>query len=78
MNELYLSISLRSSAQAELLIPRTQTAIRQRRAFSVTGPSAWSDLPVALRLTPVAHSALFLSSLKTTLFDQGWAGSAPE
>ena len=33
---------------------------------------------VALRLTPVAHSALFLPSLKTTLFDRGWAGSAPE
>src|SRR6218665_3179709 len=34
-------ISLRSSAQAELLVPRTQTVIRQRRAFSVTGPTAW-------------------------------------
>ena len=71
-------ISLRSSAQAELLVPRTRTVIRQRRAFSVAGPTAWNDLPVALRLTPVAHSALFLSSLKTTLFDRGWAGSAPE
>jgi len=26
----------------------------------------------------VAHSARFLSSLKTTLFDRGCAGSAPE
>ena len=24
------------------------------------------------------NSALFLSSLKTTLFDRGWVGSAPE
>src|SRR6218665_1149228 len=71
-------ISLRSSAQAELLVPRTRTVIRQRRAFSVAGPTAWNGLPVALRLTPVAHSALFISSLKTTLFDRGWAGSAPE
>src|SRR6218665_2017305 len=71
-------ISLRSSAQAEFLVPRTRTVIRQRRAFSVAGPTAWNGLPVALRLTPVAHSALFLSSLKTTLFDRGWAGSAPE
>src|SRR6218665_2278117 len=31
-------ISLRSSAQAELLVPRTRTVIRQRRAFSVAGP----------------------------------------
>ena len=71
-------ISLRSSAKAELLVPRTRTVIRQRRAFSVAaGPTTWNGLPVALHLTPVAHSALFLSSLKTTLFDRGWAGSAP-
>ena len=44
----------------------------------ISGPTAWNGLPVALRLTPVAHSALFLSSLKTTLWDRGWAGSAPE
>src|SRR6218665_2152732 len=54
--------SLRSSAQAELLVPRTRTVIRQRRAFSVAGPTALNGLPVALRLTPVAHSALFLYS----------------
>src|SRR6218665_1993006 len=54
-------ISLRSSGQAELLVPRT-----------------WNGLPVALRLTPMAHSALFLSGLMTTLFARGLAGSAPE
>src|SRR6218665_3609108 len=64
-------ISLRSSAQAELLVHRTRTVIRQRRDFSVAGPTAWNGLPAALRLTPVVHSALFLSSLKTTLFDRG-------
>src|SRR6218665_2013582 len=52
-------ISSHSSAQAELLVPRTRTVIRQRRAFSVAGPTAWNGLPVALRLTPVAHSAFF-------------------
>ena len=71
-------ISLRSSAQAELLVPRTRTVIRQRRAFSVAGSTAWNGLPVVLHLTPVAHYALFLSTLKTTLFDWGWARSAPE
>src|SRR6218665_2358439 len=71
-------ISLRSYAQRELLVPCTRTVIRQRRAFSVVGPTAWNGLPVALRLTPVAPSALFLSGLKTTLFDRGWAGSAHE
>src|SRR6218665_79176 len=39
------------------------TVIRQRRAFSVAGPTAWNSLPVALRLTPVAHSALLFFSL---------------
>src|SRR6218665_584403 len=57
-------ISLRSSAQAELLVPRSRTVIRQRRAFPVAGPTAWNGLPVALRLTPVAHPALFLSGLR--------------
>src|SRR6218665_222595 len=71
-------ISLRSSVQAELLVPCSRTVIRQHRAFSVAGLTAWNVLPVALRLTPVAHSALFLAGLKTTLFDRGWAGSTPE
>src|SRR6218665_1738911 len=38
-------ISLRSSAQAELLVPRTRTVIRQRRAFSVAGAKAWNSSP---------------------------------
>ena len=62
-------ISLRSSAQAELLVHRTRTVIRRRPAFSVAAPTAWNGLRVALRLTSVAHSALILSGLKTTLFD---------
>ena len=71
-------ISMRSSVQAQLLVLCSRTLIRQHLAFLVTGPTAWNGLPVALHLTPVAHSALLLSSLKTTLFDRGWAGSAPE
>ena len=46
-------------------------------AFSVAGPTDWNGLPVVLRLTPVVHSVPFLFSLKITLFDRGWAGSAP-
>jgi len=76
-------VSLRSSAPAELLVPRKRTVrpmsvIRQRRALSVAGPTAWNGLLIALLLTPVDHSVLFLSGLKTTLFDRGWAGSAHE
>ena len=69
---------LRSAAQAELIVPRSRTAIRQRRAFSVAGPSTWNGLPTMLRLTPAGHSASFLTTLKTVLFDRGWAGSASE
>ena len=58
--------------------PRTRPVIRQRRASSVAGPAAWNGLLIALRQTPVAHSALCLSSSKTTLFDRGWAWSSPE
>src|SRR6218665_948585 len=45
-------------------------------AFSVSGPLAWIGLPVALRLTPLCHFALFLSGLKTKLLERAWAGSA--
>ena len=40
-------------------------------AFSVSGPMACNGLPVALRLTPVGHFALFLSGLKTKLLGMG-------
>src|SRR6218665_160629 len=46
-------ISLHSSAQEELLVPRTRTVIRQRREFPVACPTTWNGLPIALRLTPV-------------------------
>ena len=63
------------SAQAELLVPRTLTVIRQRRAFSVAGPTASNGLKVVLRPTPVANSALFLTSLKTTFLTEVGLGA---
>src|SRR6218665_1759520 len=69
---------LRSAAQAELIVPRSRTATRQRRAFSVAGPATWNGLPVTLRQIPVHHSISFLSALKTVMFDRSWAGSASE
>jgi len=36
-----------------------KTVIRQRQTFSLAAPTAWNGLPVALRLTPLADSALF-------------------
>jgi len=35
----------------------------------------WSLGSAAFDASTVAHSALCLSSLKTTLFDRGWAGT---
>src|SRR6218665_3182159 len=63
---------LRSAAQAELDIPRSRTATRQCRAFSVAGPAIWNGLPVTLCQIPVHHSIPFLSSLKTVMFDRDW------
>ena len=42
------TICLRSAAQAELIVPHSRTATRQRRAFSVAGPATWNGLPVTL------------------------------
>ena len=41
--------ALRSSAKGELLVPRASLCLKQRRAFSVVGPSTWNGLPVELR-----------------------------
>src|SRR6218665_3495986 len=63
---------LRSATQAELIVPRSRTATRQRRAFSVAGPATWNGLPVTLRQIPVDRSISFLSALKTVvMFDRG-------
>ena len=37
--------SLRSSDRFDLFIPRTRTAIAQRRAFATMGPYLWNSLP---------------------------------
>src|SRR6218665_820003 len=39
-------LALRSSARGELLVPRARSALKQRRAFSVIGPSTWNELPL--------------------------------
>ena len=33
----------------DLFVPRTRTALAQRRAFAVVGPSTWNNLPPSLR-----------------------------
>src|SRR6218665_1819473 len=44
--------ALRSSATGQLLVPRAKTATRQRRAFSIVGPSTWNGLPLEIRILP--------------------------
>ena len=70
--------SLRSSAKGELLVPRARSSLRQRRAFSIVGPSTWNGLPLELRLLPRNNMAAFCQQLKSSLFSRGWAGSASE
>jgi len=36
---------LRSADWLDLFVPRTRTALAQRRAFAVVGSSTWNDLP---------------------------------
>src|SRR6218665_3900275 len=68
-DNIHVASPLHSSAQVLLLVPHTRTFIRQRL---LSGWSAWNDRPVALHLTPVGHSTLCLSGLKTTLLYRGW------
>src|ERR1043165_2332653 len=70
--------ALRSTTRGELIVPRARLAIKQRRAFSVVGPSIWNDLPLKLRSLLVSHPAGFYKSLQSFFFSRGWAGSASE
>ena len=70
--------ALRSATMGQLLIPRARLTARQRRAFSVVGPSIWNDLPSELRLLPLTNQTGFYKSLESFFFCHGWAGSASE
>jgi len=64
--------ALRSSARGELLVPRARSALKQRRAFSVIGPSTWNKLPLTLRLLPQDNMSSFCKLLKTFLINRSW------
>src|SRR6218665_1715931 len=70
--------SLRSATKGDFLVPHARTATRQKRAFSIVGPSVWNDLPSELRSLPHDLSSSFYKLLKTLLFGRAWAGSASE
>ena|SRR6218665_206822 len=52
---------LHSAAQAELIVPRSRTATRQRRTFSVAGPATCNGLPVTL------HQYLLIAPSRSSL-----------
>src|SRR6218665_1165538 len=63
--------ALCSSATGQLLVPRAKTATRQRRAFSIVGPSTWNGLPLEIRILPKNNKSAFCRLLKTDLL-LGW------
>src|SRR6218665_2317327 len=70
--------ALRSSANGQLLVARAKTATRQRRAFSIVGPSTWIGLPLKIRILPKNNESAFCRLLKTDLYRRGWAGGDSE
>jgi Reverse transcriptase (RNA-dependent DNA polymerase) len=59
------SISLRSSTRPLLAVPRTTTEIG-KRAFSVSAPNIWNNLPLDVQCSDSLH--IFKKRLKTFLF----------
>src|SRR6218665_1887040 len=70
--------SLRSASKGDFVVPRARAATRQKRAFSIVGPSIWNGLPSYLRSLPRDLSSSFYKLLKTLLFGRAWAGRASE
>src|SRR6218665_870975 len=56
--------ALRSSVIGKLLVPRAKTATRQRRAFSIVGPSTWNGLPLEIRILPKIMKVRFAGCLR--------------
>src|SRR6218665_2643165 len=63
--------SLCSASKGDFLVPRARNATRQKRAFSIVGPSVWNDLPSELRSLPRNLSSSFYSSRLTSLAETG-------
>src|SRR6218665_2818740 len=70
--------SLRSASKGDFLVPRARNVTRQKRAFSIVGPSVWNGLPSELRSLPRDLSSSFFKLIKILLFGRDWAGSASE
>jgi len=58
-----------SSSNCSIVAARYRLTTYGRRAFSVAGPAAWNNVPVAFR-DPTISDACFRRHLKTVLFTQ--------
>src|SRR6218665_2910267 len=65
VSELASRLALRSAC-GELKVPRFRSALKQRRAFSVIGPSTWNELSLTLRLLPRDNVPSFCKLLNKT------------
>jgi hypothetical protein len=62
---------LRSASSGDLLVPACKTITIGPRAFAVSCPVAWNNLPVELRSCAIVDSlSVFRKKLKTTMFKQ--------
>ena len=73
-----ISFPLSSSARGEILVPQARSALKQRRAFSVIGPSTLNELLLMLHMLPRNDVSSFCKLLKTFLCGHSWTESASE
>ena len=69
---------LRSAARGDLVVPAFRTRTFGPRAFAISGPDSWNNIPVALRDTALSFHE-FCVKLKTELYRQinwNWTISA--
>ena len=69
---------LRSAAHGDLVVPASRTKTLGLRAFAISGPDSWNNIPVTLRDTALSFHE-FCVKLKTELYRQinwNWTISA--
>ena len=71
VNDIPARRNLRSSSQAQLLVPRYRKERSGRRGFSVSAPQLWNSFPSDIRLLHNEHQ-LFRKRLKTHYMQQSF------
>ena len=60
---------LRSAAHGDLVVPASRTKTLGPRAFAISGPDSWNNIPVALRDTALSFHE-FCVKLEMELYRQ--------